>query len=240
MSQTIISSKNLETLFSLAARALLADIQALSKEKVVVAVPGGRSVVGLLVAMESMKEELPKDFWGRLEFFMVDERLVPLTSEDSNFKLVNEKFFSNALEAGLLKRSQLHPFIVNLDAADYGLSEYSEELNRCGGKFDVVVLGVGEDAHIGALFPNHASITNTSLQFLAMTNSPKPPPLRMTASRSLISGAAVAYALFTGEAKREALEKYRDKRISLEQCPVKLIDTVSKSVLVTDLDPATS
>ena len=51
----------------------------------VVGLCGGRSVVGLLAAVEAEAAAQPADLLGRIQFFMADERLVPLDDEQSNF-----------------------------------------------------------------------------------------------------------------------------------------------------------
>jgi len=53
-----------------------------SQKFVSFAVPGGRSVLGVFDKLKNEKID-----WKKVHFFMIDERLVPLESEESNFKL---------------------------------------------------------------------------------------------------------------------------------------------------------
>ena len=91
-----------------------------------------------------------------LQFFMVDERLVPLDDDQSNYKLVNELFFRPALAQGVILPSQVHPFVDDRSAPDRGIGRYQEELNAAGGIMHLVFLGVGEDGHVAGLFPSAA------------------------------------------------------------------------------------
>jgi 6-phosphogluconolactonase len=206
-----IQSKNPEELFSQAADEIALHLLPNS----VIALCGGRSVVGLL-----------KAFNGKLsssEIFIVDERVVPITSLDSNFKLVSEALAESVDE------KRLHPFL-NED-----ISGYKTELDRFGGKFDVVVLGVGEDGHIAALFPGHPKLRDESEGFVILTDSPKPPPVRMTASRKLVERSNLAVLLFIGEAKREAYERFIDPEMTVEDCPAKIALSCKECLVVTDL-----
>ena len=164
---------------------------------------------------------------------MVDERMVPLDHEDSNFRLVSELFFEKALSEQLIEQEQLHPYRLD-DSADHGTLAYQKALEAFGGRFDVAFLGVGEDSHVGALFPNHHSWNNEADFFFVMDDSPKPPPERMTSSRRLLARSGALFALFFGEGKRQALERYLDPQLSGSQCPVKLINDVANAFVLTD------
>jgi 6-phosphogluconolactonase/glucosamine-6-phosphate isomerase/deaminase len=64
---------------------------------IVIGLCGGRSVVGLLGALLKESQNQPKDILGRLHFFMVDERLVPLTDEQSNYGGLKKLLFDSLL-----------------------------------------------------------------------------------------------------------------------------------------------
>lgn len=196
----------------------------------VLAIPGGRSVQGIFKLL-AQEKRIP---WEVVQIFMVDERLVPLTDGQSNFKLAKELFIDSLINQNLLPKANVHPFIFNPKTPDKGISEYQKALKRFGGKYDIIILGVGEDGHVGALFPNH-SITDESEYYLTMTDSSKPPPERMTASRQLLVKSKYALALFLGEAKRQALANYKDENLTIEECPAKIIDEIKNSYLITDL-----
>ena len=193
------------------------------KDKVVFGLPGGRSVKTLFD--ELIKSDVP---WHKIHFFMVDERLVTIDDEQSNFKLVKEQL----LDKIDIPKENLHPFIVDENKKDYGTIEYLNELNDYGG-YDIIVLGVGEDGHVGALYPNY-TINNDSEEFIVFHDSPKLPKDRMTASRKMLLKAKLGIVLFIGEGKKQAYENYLDSKLTLNECPAKLVNKIKNKIILTD------
>lgn len=232
--KTITNPDQTELFHSLAAE-LLRFFADSSSETLTVALPGGRSVVGLLRPLLVGLDSLPQEVRASLQFFMLDERCVSLSSEDSNFKLLNEQVFMPALKQGLLTPYQLHPFDIESGGTpEMVADEYFRSLSSFGGRFSVAVLGVGEDSHVGALFPNHHSVRDDKSGFIIMPDSPKPPPMRMSVSRSLLEQTEFGVALFIGEAKREAYGKFLED-LPVEQCPVSILRTFNRSLVGTDI-----
>lgn len=193
---------------------------------------GGRSIVSVLEQLRD--SDIEPSLWKNVQFFMLDERLVPLDSVDSNFRLVRELFLQSLLEKGFITEGQLYPFPTHLPL-EQALELYQQQLISVGGKFDVSFLGVGEDAHVAALFPKHAALHQDHRLFVALHDSPKPPKERMSASRGLIEKSDLAVALFFGEGKRQAMESYLDEGKTWEQCPVKIINNVSSAYVLSDI-----
>ena len=235
MKVRFLRAKDHDVLFSRACDAFFSTLRTFSEETIVLAIPGGRSIMPLLKKISEKQDQLEEDVWRRLEIFMLDERVVPLDHEDSNFGAISE-YLSPLVSGRKISVEQLHPFIANFELKDFGTKAYAAELQQFGGKFHLAVLGVGEDAHIGALFPNHHSLKDESSYFITMEDSPKPPGRRMSSSRSLIACSDRAFALFIGEAKRIALEKFLDATVKTAQCPVKLLNSIEESYIITDLE----
>ena len=207
-----------------------------SHEPLVVGLCGGRSVVGLLGALHAESANQPRDLLGRIQFFMVDERLVPLTDEQSNYGGLKRLLFDSLVSEGAISASQLHPFVTEPSQSDYGCGAYEKELHSFGGKFTVVVLGVGEDGHIAGLFPHHPVLREEGDTFLHFHDSPKPPADRMTASSSLITGSELSVVLALGEAKRSAWQAFNNNSVAVEACPSKLAGAAGECLVVTDLE----
>ena len=227
-------------LFSSATPTIFNWIKSFPGKQVVIAICGGRSVGGLLTSMLDLSAQLPAADWQRLQFFMVDERLVPLDHPDSNFGLVRQLFFSRALHDGLIKSSQIHPFIYDETSPDLGIRRYRAELSKFGGNFDIVFLGVGEDGHIAGIFPHGVCFpvgeaAASTADFLAFDDSPKPPPKRMTSTPQLLARGTYSVGMFLGEDKRQALETFRGVDVAPESCPAKLLNRFSETLLLTDL-----
>ena len=201
----------------------------------VVALCGGRSVVGLLKAFLSESETQPSNLLQRVQFFMVDERIVPLGDPDSNFGCLKQQLFDTLIERGTISDDQLHAISATAENAQQDCDDYMAKLERFGGAFTVVVLGMGEDGHVAGLFPNHAALKLAGNQFIPFFDSPKPPSHRVTASHDLVAGASLGVLLALGEAKREAWNAFLSSDVSLEECPAKMVQGMRRCVVVTDL-----
>jgi len=217
------------------ARRIVRDIDAefakirRKKGHVVLGLCGGRSVQHIY----RLFKEGAVDF-THVHIFMVDERIVPLDAPESNFRLVRDSFANQLLTQGKLLPAQLHPFVYDRGTLAERSTAYTSELKELGG-FDVVLLGVGEDGHIGSLHPNHHSIENHENGFITMNDSPKPPKDRMTASRMLLQSAQIGHMFFMGEGKRQALQAFLNPNLSIKECPAKLVMGIEEHHVWTDI-----
>ncbi len=199
---------------------------AVEKDDIVLALPGGRSMPGIYE--ELIKRDIP---WEKVHIFMVDDRMVPIDHEHSNFRLANESLIK---KIGIPK-TNVHPFVVGDDEED-SLALYEKELKSLGGAFDLVVLSSGEDGHIAALYPNHHSISDEEGLFIGMHDSPKMPKDRMSSSTSLLTKSGICLLLFSGQQKKEAFERFMDPDIEFSDCPAKLAKIIEKSYVLTDIE----
>ncbi|MFW6363534.1 MAG: 6-phosphogluconolactonase [Spirochaeta sp.] len=201
----------------------------------VLAVPGGRSITRILEVLRD-DSRMP---WEHVQVFWVDERWVPLEHPDSNFKLAWDSVLSPLVAEGRMHQDQVHPFRYLPDIPDGGVGLYQSEFRhytaQYGERFDLVMLGVGEDGHCASLFPYHAATADESYGFIPVQDSPKPPPQRMSASRSMIAAARAAVLLFFGEGKRTALERFRDTGVPEQACPAKIALHAGRVIVVTDI-----
>jgi 6-phosphogluconolactonase len=70
--------------------------------------------------------------------------------------------------------------------------------------FDIALIGMGPDGHICSLFPGRVDMDEPS-PILAIRNSPKPPPERITVSMPVMRACAEAWLTTAGAAKADAL-----------------------------------
>ena len=147
--------------------------------------------------------------WSRVHFWWSDERFVPRQDDDRN-----EKQARAALLDGLdIPGANIHAMAasdegIGLDAA---ASRYAEELARFGGDngawpaFDVCFLGVGPDGHVASLFPDRPEILIADRTVVAVRDSPKPPPDRVSMTRPVINGSKRVWMVVSGPDKASAL-----------------------------------
>ncbi len=174
-----------------------------------VALSGGRVTRKFFAAAVARARERGVSFRD-VEFFWADERCVPPDHPESNFLLASELLFKPAqIAAGAIHR------IAGESDALMAAQLASEELLRIAepkaGSFpvlDLVLLGLGEDGHVASLFPGDVrTASDTVSVFLAVKNSPKPPPQRVTLGHGPIAAAREVWVLASGKGKEAALHE---------------------------------
>lgn len=78
------------------------------------------------------------------------------------------------------------------------------EISDCP-KFDLILLGMGPDGHVASLFPTHSVLNERDGWVTFITDSPKPPPERITFTLPVINSASNVAVVVTGESKAEAV-----------------------------------
>jgi 6-phosphogluconolactonase len=149
-------------------------------------------------------------FFGRVHFFWADERCVPPDDAESNFRLANELLFAPLKITG----AQFHR-IRGEDSPEAAAKAASAEISKIAPVnetsqpvLDLIFLGMGGDGHVASLFSNaSADIVSCAMPFLAVENSPKPPPNRVTLSYAVIAAARQVWVLVSGTGKEAALRE---------------------------------
>ncbi len=141
-----------------------------------------------------------EDF-SRWEFFLGDERCLPVSDAARNSRMVEQTL----LRPAGIRASQFHPIAAELGAepAAHAYSEVIEPLLP----FDCVLLGMGEDGHTASLFPGQRFSDEALVT--AVHDAPKPPADRVSLNYPVLTGARRRLFIITGEAKRAAVQRWR-------------------------------
>jgi 6-phosphogluconolactonase len=252
MNFELISFANADELARAAASAWLDEIESANRagKTHCVALSGGRITQKFFAATVEQAEARKIGDGGtpflpaNVHFFWADERCVPPTDPESNFKLASELLFTplkipasqihrirgedSPDEAAALAAAEILRIIPTASPSprrgegrgeeavvsnSKPLSPTLSPLGRGEGVYslpvlDLIFLGMGEDGHVASLFPGAPpEIVNCASPFLAIENSPKPPPRRVSLSYAAIAAARQVWALVSGAGKAAALRE---------------------------------
>lgn len=200
------------------------------QDNVTLALPGGSSVSGILSLLK--RQKIP---WHKVHIFMVDERIVPLNDDKSNYKILSDNLLDYLLKQRLIPGRNLHPYIYFNLQPQQGTDAYKNELREISHRFDIVLLSAGEEGHVASLFPNHETIKNQTDFFIFTDSSPKIPQKRISSSRKLLQKSGTALLLFLGDKKKNAYNNFKNNELSIIDCPAKLVKDIQDSYVFTDL-----
>ncbi len=159
----VITVADPATLASTAADRILARIAA-NPGRVAICLTGGSSPKQLyaLLATAPYRDRIA---WGRIHWFIGDERFVTPSDPRNNMAMARSIFLDACAPA-----ANIHPIPTDTadpeEAAHYYENELksfygSNELDRARPLFDVVLMGVGPDGHTASLFPGYPAIEET-------------------------------------------------------------------------------
>lgn len=172
-----------------------------------VAVSGGRIAKTFFAAATKLARKSPNVLTD-VHFFWADERCVPPSDPESNFRLAEENFFKPLR----IPPPQIHRLEGELPPAQAVVAARADiraavPKNAAGmAVLDLIFLGLGENGHTASLMPNAASGVAQSRQpYVHVKNSPKPPPNRISLSYPALAAAKNVWMLAAGAGKEEAL-----------------------------------
>ena len=176
-----------------------------SRGRFSVALSGGSTPGRLyrLLAEEPYRDLVP---WGEVHLFWGDERCVPPGDPGSNYFLANETLISRVpIPPGNVHRvhGELEP--------ERAARAYEQTLQDffCGPhtRFDLVLLGLGEDGHTASLFPGSPVLAETErLAAVASAVYQDRPAQRVTLTLPAINSARQILFLVTGRTKAPVVQ----------------------------------
>lgn len=159
--------------------------------------------------------------WSKVYFFFGDERYVPLTDVESNYGMAKKALFEplQVNAANIFAVDTLLPPAIA--AAQYAATLHSY---FAGGdmKFDLILLGLGDNAHTASLFPFTTVLQDESVSVKAvfLTDVKK---YRITFTAPLINQANNIAFLVYGQGKAAAVKNVIENEPDIENFPAQLI-----------------
>lgn len=197
------------TLVTKAAERFVATVVAAQKDRgsASVVLTGGGTGIGLL---EKVRENPGDIDWRAIDIFWGDERFLPAGDPERN---------DVQARAALLDHVDVDPDRVHTMPVADGIYEtdpeaaavaYAQVLGaHADGRqvpvFDVHLLGMGGEGHVNSLFPDTDAVREEHRFVVAVTDSPKPPPVRVTLTLPAVRHADEVWLVVSGDAKAEAV-----------------------------------
>ena len=174
-----------------------------------------------LIASDAFRDRFP---WENIHVYFGDERCVPAMHEDSNYRMANEALLSKVP----IPVANIHP--IHIDVNDFAASaeRYNDELmaslpsDRGVPKFDLVLLGVGDDGHTASLFPGTPILQQTQ-KYADAVYVEKFNSWRISITYPVINAAANIFLLTTGEGKAQIVKAVMFDELPAEPYPIQRI-----------------
>jgi 6-phosphogluconolactonase len=188
----------------------LVDVQS-ARDSASVVLTGGRVGTAVLASLARSPARAAVD-WGALDVWWGDERFLPAGDPERN---------ETQARTALLDAVRVPPHRVHAmppsdgpdgEDPDAAAARYAAELAAATRpedhgpvpRFDVLLLGVGPDAHVASLFPGHPALYDDR-SVVAVRHAPKPPPTRLSLTLPAIRAAREVWCVVAGEDKSGAV-----------------------------------
>lgn len=220
--KTILTWKDADELSQAAALFFVAECQRCIAQKgnFVVALSGGSTPKKLfeILATPGISRNIP---WKQVFLFWSDERFVPLTDTDSNYRMAKESLLDH------IPIPKKNVFATPVKGSPQDCArQYEESLRQFfGGKktvFDWLLLGAGPDGHTASLFPG-TDILGEKKRLVKEVWVEAKATWRISFTYPLINKAANVVFLVSGAEKAPVIKEVLKKNMSKSPLPVQLV-----------------
>ncbi|GAA0443365.1 6-phosphogluconolactonase [Acrocarpospora corrugata] len=185
----------------------LVDVQA-ARGSAHLVLTGGTLGIAALAAVAASPARDAVD-WRALDLWWGDERFLPAGDPDRNETQAREALLD---QVGLTP-SRVHPMgrAGAGQTAEEAADAYAAELAKAASpedlvpSFDILLLGLGPDTHVASLFPGHPALHEEERPVVAVHDSPKPPPTRISLTFPAIQAAREVWLVAAGAEKADAV-----------------------------------
>ena len=173
--------------------------------------------------------------WTRVVVWWGDERFVPADDPDRNAWQARRAFL-DAVGA-----TQAHEMPSSDDGADVEAAAlaFEDVVREHGtGEFEVVMLGIGPDGHVASLFPGHSQLEVDDRIAVGVTDSPKPPPQRITFTFPALNRTRSLWVIASGAGKAAAVAAALAESGTVAETPARGVHGLADTTYFLDRDAA--
>lgn len=159
--------------------------------------------------------------WTKVHVFWGDERCVPATHSDSNYRLAMDHLLSQVP----VPEANIHRIKTELGAKQ-AAAAYAVELQTffklepgALPRFNLILLGMGGDGHTASLFPGAAALHDIA-HLVVSSTAPKLSEERITLTYPVLNAAAWVVVHVCGQGKSAAVKAVLDSAPQFEQLPM--------------------
>jgi 6-phosphogluconolactonase len=179
-----------------------------ARGQALIVLTGGGTGVALL---EHVRDNGGSIDWSKVRLFWGDERYVPEDDDERNEKQARKALIDHidipAANVHAMAASD-GEFGDDIDAAALAYEHVLAAVADDGEpvpRFDVHLLGMGGEGHVNSLFPHTAATRETTRQVVGVTDSPKPPPKRITLTFPAVRHSREVWLVVSGAEKADAV-----------------------------------
>ncbi len=169
--------------------------------------------------------------WSHIHFYWGDERCVPPSDDDSNYKMTVEHLFSKID----VPKENIHRILGENDPKGEAM-RYANlleiNLDRLDGipQFDLVILGMGDDGHTASIFPHQIELWDSKDHCVVATH-PESGQLRVSINGKVINQSKEVAFLVTGNSKAEKVKTIIGKTEGFEKYPAAMVKPKSGNLI---------
>ncbi|HEY2726688.1 MAG TPA: 6-phosphogluconolactonase, partial [Parafilimonas sp.] len=175
-----------------------------TKERFSIALTGGNTPKKLyeILAGDEYKNKID---WSRANVFVGDERFVPFNDDRSNAKMIQQTL----LDKVAVNNAHVHFMQTENMSPETSANAYEEVLQHYFAKqqptFDLVLLGMGDDAHTLSLFPGQTQVINEQTRWCTYLWLEQQNMHRITLTAPVVNASKCVAFLISGKSKTTAL-----------------------------------
>lgn len=180
------------------------------------------------ILFDLLAAEYQSDFdWSKIHLYWGDERCVPPTDTQSNYKMT----FDHLISKINIPDANVHRVLGENNPEEEAI-RYSNEINsnlpKVNGlpRFDIVLLGLGSDGHTASIFPHEMDLVKDK-RICTIGTNPDSGQKRVTITGPVINNAKTICFLATGRGKAERLDEILNQRDGHKAYPATHISPIN-------------